>query len=127
MKLAILFAAALLVAGCGGGKGDTTPGNPSNDTSVCAYTKPGASGGRVYVEMAVTPRSLEPTACSAFNSGFSGRRILPVGSMGTGHVYCRYSRSGSSYTAKLGVFASSRTAGLAFCRSFHPGHGFRRG
>lgn len=112
--------AALLVAGCGGGKGDATPGNPSNDTSVCAYTKRVGSEGRVYVEMAVTPTSQEPTVCSAFNGGFGGRRIQPVGKMGTGHVYCRYSKSGSSDTVKLGVFASSRTAGLVFCRSFHP-------
>jgi hypothetical protein len=120
------FAAALLVAGCGGAKSGTTPGNPFNNTSVCAYTKRGGSEGRVYVEMAVTPTSLEPTACRAFNDGFGGRRIPPVGRMGTGHVYCRYSKSGSSYTLKFGVFASSRMTGLAFCRSFHPRHGFKR-
>ena len=127
-------AAALLVAGCGGGhKGDampgnprTTPGNPSNNTSVCAYTKRVGAGGRVYVQMAVTPVSLEPTACSRFNGGFDGRRIPPVGRMGTGHVYCRYTKSGSSYTIKFGVFASSRLTGFAFCRSLHPGSGFRR-
>ncbi len=124
-KLAIMFAAALLVAGCRGGKGGATPGNPSNNTSVCAYTKRVGSEGHVYVQMAATPMSLEPTACSAFNGGFSGRRIPPVGRMGTGHVYCRYSKSGSSYTIKLGVFASSRTTGLAFCHSFQPGHGFK--
>jgi hypothetical protein len=45
--------------------------------------------------------------------------------MGTGHVFCRWNKIGSSSTIKLGVFASSRTTGLAFCRSFHPGHGFR--
>lgn len=101
-------------------------GNPSNNTSVCAYTKRGRSGGRVYVEMAVTPTSLEPTVCRAFNGGFGGGRIPPVGRMGTGHVYCRYSKNWSSYTIKLGVFASSRMTGLAFCRSFHPGHGFSR-
>ncbi|MGN6431467.1 MAG: hypothetical protein ACTHNB_12165 [Gaiellaceae bacterium] len=133
-------AAALLVAGCGGGgKGDATPGNPSNNTSVdatpgnpsnntsvCAYTKRVGSGGRVYVQMAVTPVSLEPTACSRFNGGFGGRRIPPVGRMGTGHVYCGYRKSGSSYTITFGVFASSRLTGLAFCRSLHPGSGFRR-
>src|SRR3954452_19964363 len=81
-------AAALLVAGCGGGNGDATPGNPSNDTSVCAYTKRVGSGNRVWVQIAVTPVSLEPTACSASNGGFSGRRLPPVGRMGTGHVYC---------------------------------------
>jgi hypothetical protein len=126
-KLAIMFAAALLVAGCGGGKGSATPGNPSANTSVCAYAKRVGSADRVYVQMAVTPRSLKPTACSAFNGAFGGRRIPPVGRMGTGHVYCRQSKSTSSYTIKLGVFASSRTIGLAFCRAFHPGHGFRRG
>jgi hypothetical protein len=122
-----VFAAALLVAGCGGGgKGDATPGNPSNNTSVCAYTKRVGSGGRVWVQMAVTPVSLEPRACRAFNGGFGGRRLPPVGRMGTGHVYCGYAKSGSSYTIQFGVFASSRSTGLAFCRSFHPGNGFRR-
>jgi hypothetical protein len=128
-KLAILFAVALLVAGCGGGNtggnGGATPGNPSNDTSVCAYTKR-VDSGRVYVQLAATPKSMEPTACDAFNRSFGGRRIPPVGTMGTGHVYCRYNKTGSSYTIKSGVFASSRTTGLAFCRSFHPAHGFRR-
>jgi hypothetical protein len=62
----------------------------------------------------------------AFNDAFGGRRIPPVGKMGTGRVYCRYRKSGSSYTIKLGVFASSRTTGLAFCRSFHPGAAFTR-
>ena len=122
-----VFSAALLVAGCGGGgTGDTTPGNPSNDTSVCAYAKRVGPGNRVFVEMAVTPVSLEPTACKAFNRGFGGRRIRPVGTIGTGRVYCRYSKSGSSYTIKLGVFASGRTIGLAFCHAFHPGSGFKR-
>ena len=124
-KLAVLFTAALLAAGCGGGKGGATSGNPSNNTSVCTYAKRVGSGGRVYVEMAVTPVSLEPTACSAFNGGFGGRRIPTVGRIGTGHVYCRYNKIGSSYTIKLGAFASSRKTGLAFCHSFHPGHGFK--
>jgi hypothetical protein len=102
-------------------------GNPSNNASVCAYTKRIVGPeGRVYVEMAVTPKSLEPTACREFDGRFIARRIPPVGRMGTGHVYCRYSKRGSSYTIKLGVFASSRMTGLAFCRSFHAGHGFRR-
>jgi hypothetical protein len=133
--VALLFAAA--AAGCGGGKGggkggvtpgnpSVTPGNPSNNTSVCAYTKRVGSMSRVYVQMAVTPVSLEPATCSAFNGRFGGRRIPPVGRMGTGHVYCGYSKSGSSYTIKFGVFASSRATGLAFCRSFPPGQGFRR-
>ena len=119
-----VFAAALLIAGCGGGKGDATPGNPSNNTSVCGYTKRIGSRNRVYVEIAVTPVSLEPTACSAFNGVFGGRKIAPVGMMGTGHVYCRYNKSASSYTIKAGVFASNRKTGLAFCRSFNPGHGY---
>jgi hypothetical protein len=39
----------------------------------------------------------------------------------------RDTKSGSSYTIKLGVFASTHTGtGRAFCRSFHPGHGFKR-
>ena len=125
-KLAIMFAAAMLVAGCGGGKGSAPPGNPSNNTSVCAYTKRVGSRGRVYVQMAAAPSSQEPTACSAFNGGFGGRRIPVVGTMGTGHVYCRWNKNGSSSTIKLGVFASSRKTGRAFCRSFHPGHGFER-
>jgi len=74
--------------------------------------------------MAVTPNSLQPTACKAFNTAFAGRKIPAVGTMGTGHVYCRYSKSGPSSTVKLGVFASSRQTGLEFCRSFRPGHGF---
>jgi hypothetical protein len=123
-KLAVVFAAALLVAGCGGGKDNATRGNPSNNTSVCAYTKSVGSGGRVYVQLAATPRSMEPTACSAFNGVFGGRKIAPVGMMGTGHVYCRYNKSASSYTIKAGVFASSRKTGLAFCRSFNPGYGY---
>ena len=82
-----MSAAALLVAGCGGGKKDVTPGNPSNNTAVCAYTKRAGSGG---------------------------------------HVYCGYTKSGSSYTFTFGVFASSRTTGLAFCRSFPPAQGFKR-
>lgn len=123
-KLAIVFAAALLVAGCGGGGKDNAPGNPSNNTSVCAYTKSVGSGGRVYVQMAATPRSQEATACNAFNDQFGGRKIAPVGMMGTGHVYCRYNKSASSYTIKAGVFASSRKTGLAFCRSFNPGQGY---
>jgi len=124
-RLVIAFAAALLVAGCGG-NGAKPSGNPSNDTSVCAYTKRGGQGGSVYVEMAVSPKSLQSSVCRTFNGGFGGRRIPPVGKMGTGHVYCRHSKSGSSYTVKLGVFASSRTTGLAFCRSFHAGRDFKR-
>jgi hypothetical protein len=49
-----------------------------------------------------------------------------VGTMGTGHVYCRWNKNGSSSTIKLGVFASSRKTGRAFCHSFHLGHGFKR-
>ena len=41
-------------------------------------------------------------------------------------MYCGYGKSGSTYTIKFGVFASSHATGLAFCRSFHPGNGFRR-
>jgi len=124
-------AAALLVAACGGGgKSDgTTPGNPSTNTSVCAFTKR-VGKGHVYVELAVTPVSLEQTTCSAFNRSFGGRSFggrPPILPMGTGRPHCGYTKSGSSYTIRLGVFASPHTgAGIAFCRSFHPGHGFRR-
>jgi hypothetical protein len=121
--------AALLVAGCGGGgSGGGTPGNPSNNTSVCAYTKR-VGRGRVYVELSITPVSLEPTACRAFNVRFGGRRfggsppILPR----TGRPHCGYTKSGSSSTIRLGVFSTPHTgAGRAFCRSFHPGRGFKR-
>jgi hypothetical protein len=122
-------AAALLVAGCGGGKGRAKPVGASNNTSVCAYTKRFGKG-RVYVEIAVSPVSLEPTACSAFNRSFGGRSFggsppsLPAG---TGRPHCDYNKIGSSYRIELGVFASPHTGtGRAFCRSFHPGHGFRR-
>ena len=129
-KLAAMVVAALFVAGCGSaGKSSTTPGNPSNNTSLCAYTKR-VGKGRVYVEIAVTPVSLEPTACSAFNRSFGGRSFggrPPILPKGTGRPRCGYTKSGSSYTIKLGVFASPHTGtGIAFCRSFHPGHGFRR-
>lgn len=126
-----MFAAALFLAGCGGGKGSAgnahaTPGNPSNNTSVCAYTRPVGSRSRLWVQIAVTPVSLEPTACRAFNTSFRGCRLPPVGKVGTGHVFCGYRKSGSSYTITLGVFASGRRTGLAFCRSLHPGSGFKR-
>jgi hypothetical protein len=121
-------AAALLVAGCRG-KGGAKPLGGSNNTSVCVYTKR-FGRGRVYVEIAVSPVSLEPTACSAFNASFGGRSfsgralILP---RGTGRPHCAYNKSGSGYRIELGVFASPHTGtGRAFCRSFHPGHGFRR-
>jgi hypothetical protein len=124
-----LLALAFAVAGCGGGKSAATPGNASNNTSVCAYTKQ-VGRGRVYVEISVTPVSLEPTACTAFNRSFGGRRFggsPPTLPRGTGRPHCGYSKSGSSYTIKFGVFARSHTgAGDAFCRSFHPGHGFKR-
>jgi hypothetical protein len=132
--LAVMLAAALLVAGCGGGTsaapsgnpgtGTTTPGNPSNNTSVCTYTKHVGSGS-VYVAMAVTPVSLKQAACSDLNGNFGGRSIPTSGRMGTGHVYCRWNKLGSSSTSKLGVFASSRKTGEAFCRSFDPGSGFK--
>ena len=124
-------ATALLVAGCGGGgkAGATTPLGGSNNTSVCAYTKRFGTG-RVYVEIAVSPVSLKPTACSAFNRSFGGRSFggrPPLLPRGTGRPHCGYTKSGSSYTIRLGVFASPHTGtGVAFCSSFHPGHGFRR-
>jgi hypothetical protein len=124
-SVVFLVVVVMLVAGCGGSTRGTTPGNPSNNTSVCAYTKRVGLRGRVYVQIAVTPVSLQPATCSAFNEVFGGRSIPVVGRMGTGHVYCRWNKIGSSYTIKSGLFASSRTTGLAFCRSFHPGHGFK--
>jgi hypothetical protein len=125
----VVCAAALLGAGCGGGKGGTTPLGGSNNTSVCAYTKPFGKG-RIYVEIAVSPVSLEPTACRAFNRSFGGRSFggsAPTLPAGTGRPHCDYNKSGSSYRIELGVFASPHTGtGRAFCRSFHPGHGFKR-
>ena len=128
-------AAGLLVAGCGGGGGNggggggTKPLGGSNNTSVCAYTKR-YGRGRVYVEVAVSPVSLKPTACRAFNAGFGGRSFggrAPVLPRGTGRPHCDFNKIGSSYRIELGVFASPHTGtGRAFCRSFHPGHGFRR-
>src|SRR5215472_994443 len=114
-------AAALLVAGCGGGG--------SNNTSVCAFTKRFGKG-RVYVEVAVSPLSLKPTACSEFNRGFGGRSFggrAPVLPRGTGRPHCDFNETGSSFRVELGVFASPHTGtGRVFCRSFHPGHGFKR-
>jgi hypothetical protein len=123
-------AAVLLVAGCGGGgKGGAKVLGGSNNTSVCQYTKR-FGRGRVYVEIAVSPESLKPTACSAFNRSFGGRsfgRNPPSLPPGTGRPHCAYNKIGSSYRIELGVFASPHTGtGRAFCRSFHPGHGFRR-
>jgi hypothetical protein len=126
-------AAALLVAGCGGGgsggKSAAKPLGGSNNTSVCTYTKPFGKG-RVYVEVAVSPLSLKSSACSEFNRSFGGRSygggatLLPAG---TGRPHCGYSKRGSSYRIEIGVFAIQHTGtGRAFCRSFHPDHGFRR-
>ena len=121
--------AALLIAGCGGGKGGAKPLGGSNNTSVCAYTKP-FGRGRVYVEIAVSPVSLKQTACSAFNRSFGGRGFggnAPSLPAGTGRPHCDFNKIGSSYRIELGVFATPHTGtGRAFCRAFHPGHGFRR-
>jgi hypothetical protein len=123
-------AAALLVAGCGGGgKGGAKVLGGSNNTSVCQYTKR-FGRGRVYVEIAVSPVSLKPTACSAFNRSFRGRGFggsAPSLPAGMGRPHCDFNKIGSSYRIELGVFASPHTGtGRAFCRSFRPGHGFRR-
>ena len=124
-------AAALLVAGCGGGggKGSTKPLGGSNNTSVCTYTKR-FGRGRVYVEIAVSPVSLEPAACSAFNRSFGGQSFggnPPLLPRGTGRPHCDFNKIRSSYRIEVGVFASPHTGiGRAFCRSFHPGHGFER-
>jgi hypothetical protein len=125
-------AAALLVAGCGGGgggKGGTTALGGSNNTSVCQYTKRFGKG-RVYVEIAVSPVSLKQTACSAFNRSFHGQSSggsAPSLPPGTGRPHCDFNKIGSSYRIEMGVFATPHTGtGRAFCRSFHPGHGFKR-
>jgi len=124
--LAVL-AAALLVAGCGGGNSDATGGNPSDNTSVCTYMKRVGSGGRVWLDMAVSPAALEPDPCNVFNSRFHGRWIpQEAGRKGTGQVYCGYRKSGPSSTITFGFYASSRATGLAFCRSFRPASGFSR-
>lgn len=129
-----LLALAFAVAGCGGGGGGgnggtTKPLGGSNNTSVCAFTKR-VGKGRVYVEMSVSPVSLKPAACSAFSRSFGGRRFgggAPILPPGTGRPHCDFNKITSSYKIELGVFASPHTGtGRAFCRSFHPGHGFRR-
>jgi hypothetical protein len=123
-------AAALLVAACGGGGKDVgkAPGG-SNNTSVCEYTKRFGTG-RVYVEVAVSPASLASTACRAFNAGFGGRSFgghAPNLPAGAGRPHCDFNKIRSSYRIELGVFSSPHTGtGRAFCRTFHPGHGFRR-
>jgi hypothetical protein len=122
-------AASLLVAGCGSsGKSAKVLGG-SNNTSVCLFTKRFGKG-RVYAEIAVSPVSLKATACSAFNRSFGGRslgRNPPSLPPGTGRPHCDFNKIGSSYRIELGVFASPHTGtGRAFCRSFHPGHGFKR-
>jgi hypothetical protein len=123
-------AAALLVAGCGGGgKGGAKPVGGSNNTSVCAFTKRFGKG-RVYVEISVSPVSLESATCSTFNRTFGGRSFggrAPILPSGTGRPHCDFNKNGASYMIELGVFASPHTGtGRAFCRSFHPGHGFKR-
>jgi len=125
-----LCAAALLVAGCGSaGTSSAKVLGGSNNTSVCEYTKRYGKG-RVYVELAVSPVSLKPAACSAFNRSFGGRslgRNPPNLPPGTGRPHCDFNKIASSYRIELGVFASPHTGtGRAFCRSFHPGHGFKR-
>jgi hypothetical protein len=125
-----LCAAALLVAGCGGGGKDSAKVlGGSNNTSVCAYTKRFGKGS-VYAELSVSPESLKPAACRAFNRSFGGRSFggsAPSLPAGTGRPHCDYNKIGSSYRIELGVFASPHTGtGRAFCRSFHPGHGFKR-
>lgn len=123
-------AAALLVAACGGGGkgGGKAPGG-SNNTSVCEYTKR-VGRGRVYVEVAVSPASFASTACRAFNATFGGRSFgghAPNLPAGTGRPHCDFNKIRSSYRIELGVFSSPHTGtGRAFCRTFHPGHGFKR-
>jgi hypothetical protein len=74
--------------------------------------------------------SLKPAACAAFNRSFGGRRFggkAPTLPPGTGRPHCDFNKTGSGYRIELGVFATPHTGtGRAFCRSFHPGHGFKR-
>jgi hypothetical protein len=134
VSAAALLALALAAAGCGGGGGGgnnsgTKPLGGSNNTSVCAFTKR-VGTGRVYAELSVSPVSLKPAACSAFNRSFRGRSLggsAPALRPGTGRPHCDFNKNTSSYRIELGVFASPHTGtGRAFCRSFHPGHGFTR-
>jgi hypothetical protein len=129
-----LMAVALAAAGCGGGgdsggKSSTKALGGSNNTSVCAFTKR-VGKGRVYIEISVSPTSLEPAACSAFNRSFGGRSFggrAPTLPAGTGRPYCDFNKIGQGYRIELGVFATPHTGtGRAFCRSFHPCHGFKR-
>jgi hypothetical protein len=120
-----LAAAAFVAAGCGGGR--SAPGiGESNNTNVCAFSKRTGSAGTVYIEMAVSPKSLEPKACGAFNARFRGREIPMNGKLGTGHAYCRYNDRTATSFLEIGAFASSEATGTAFCRTFHPGDGFKR-
>ena len=129
--LPAVCAVSLIITGCGGGgaKGSTKVLGGSNNTSVCQYTKR-FGRGRVYVEISVSPASLKPAACAAFNRSFEGRsfgRNPPSLPPGTGRPHCDFNKIGPSYRIELGVFASPHTGtGRAFCRSFHPGHGFER-
>jgi hypothetical protein len=96
---------------------------------VCAFTKR-AGTGRVYAELSVSPVALKQAACSAFHRSFGGRSLggsAPTLPPGTGRPHCDFNKITSSYKIELGVFASPHTGtGRAFCRSFHPGHGFKR-
>jgi hypothetical protein len=89
----VVFAAVLLVAGCGGGgrQGGTKSIGGSNNTSVCTYVKRFGKR-RVYVEIAVSPVSLESTVCRAFNARFGGRKMPAVLPAGTGRPHCDYNK-----------------------------------
>lgn len=134
MSAASLLALVFAASGCGGGgsssgNSTTKPLGGSNNTSVCAFTKR-VGTGRVYAELSVSPVALKPAACSAFHRSFGGRSLggsAPTLPPGTGRPHCDFNKITSSYKIELGVFASPHTGtGRAFCRSFHPGHGFRR-
>jgi hypothetical protein len=128
--LALVFAAS----GCGGGGSNgnsnvtTKPLGGSNNTSVCAFTKR-VGTGRIYAELSVSPVSLRAAACSAFHRSFGGRSLggsAPTLPPGTGRPHCDFNKITSAYKIELGVFASPHTGtGRTFCRSFHPGHGFK--
>lgn len=126
--LAFILAATLLAAGCGGGKGTNASIGGSNTTSGCAFVKnvhPGA-GGRVYIEIAVSPRSLEQATCTAFDQSFGGRTISPNRLAEKGRPLCGFTKQSTAYKINLAVLSSTRATGHAFCLAFHPGHGFRR-
>ena len=97
----------------------------STNTTVCTLTNR-SGDGRVWVEMAVSPRSLEPQACSDLQQHFGGVPFTLNGKVGTGHVYCRWNDITDTYEKEIGILASDGTTASDFCRTFDPGPGFER-